>query len=125
MPKPHSDFVLSLLDLLAPLGGVTARRMFGGCGIYKDELMFALVAYDRLYLKADEGAKLKFEEHGQHPFVYEGSNGKKMVMSYWTAPEEALQSPMRMKPWALLAWEAAKRAAIRKPAAKKNKKPRR
>lgn len=42
------------LELLAPLGAVRARRMFGGYGLYVDDLFVALIAVDRLYLKADE-----------------------------------------------------------------------
>ena len=42
-----------LEELFAPIGGVTVRRMFGGLGIFKDGVMFALVVDDVLYLKAD------------------------------------------------------------------------
>ena len=44
-----SEFVDFVLESLEPLGGVSARRMFGGRGIYKDGVMFALIAYDQLY----------------------------------------------------------------------------
>ena len=33
-----SEFVEFVLESLRPLGGVSARRMFGGFGIYKDGL---------------------------------------------------------------------------------------
>jgi DNA transformation protein and related proteins len=45
-----SEFVDFVLESLQPLRGVSARRMFGGHGIYKDGLMFALIADDTLYL---------------------------------------------------------------------------
>ena len=38
-----SDFQSFLEDILAPVGGVRFRRMFGGHGIYRDDLMFALI----------------------------------------------------------------------------------
>ncbi len=41
------------LELLAPLGAVRAKRMFGGHGLYMDELFIALIAFERLYLKVD------------------------------------------------------------------------
>ncbi len=41
-----------LEEMLAPLGGVAIRRMFGGLGIFRDGLMFGLVARGALYLKA-------------------------------------------------------------------------
>ncbi len=34
--------------------GVTARRMFGGYGIYRDGFMFALVYGDAVYMKVSE-----------------------------------------------------------------------
>ena len=44
-----------LADLLAPLGGVTIRRMFGGRGVFKEGLMFALLSSrDVFYFTADE-----------------------------------------------------------------------
>lgn len=42
-----STFADDLLDLLSPLGNVSAKRMFGGHGIYKDGLMFGFIARGR------------------------------------------------------------------------------
>ena len=42
-----------LEELFAPLGGVSLRRMFGGIGIFKEGIMFALVSDDILYMKTD------------------------------------------------------------------------
>ena len=49
----HSEFVEFVLELLAPLGNVRARAMFGGYGIYRGEIMFAIITDDRMYFKAD------------------------------------------------------------------------
>jgi DNA transformation protein len=46
----RSQFVEFLIDQLQPLGGVSARAMFGGWGVYLDGRMFALVAEDTLYV---------------------------------------------------------------------------
>lgn len=110
MPKPLSPFVVSLLDLLSPLGGVTARRMFGGYGIYKDELFIGLVDGEEFYLRTDEITRPRFDELSLAPFSYTYPNGRTITMKYHLAPEEALTSPMRMKPWAMMAVEAARRA---------------
>ncbi|MFZ0009254.1 MAG: TfoX/Sxy family protein, partial [Steroidobacteraceae bacterium] len=48
-----SDFLAYVLDQLAELGGVRSRRMFGGAGLYCDELFFGLIADDTLYLRVD------------------------------------------------------------------------
>ena len=52
-----SEFVDHVLELMAPWAAVRARRMFGGYGLYRDTTMFALVADDTLYLKADAASR--------------------------------------------------------------------
>jgi DNA transformation protein and related proteins len=104
-----SDFVANVLDLLASWGGVSARRMFGGYGLYRQGLMFALVADDVLYLKADDGNRAAFEEAGTKPFTYDGKS-KPVTMSYWEAPPDLFDEPEAMRAWARRAFEAALRA---------------
>jgi DNA transformation protein and related proteins len=98
------------LELLAPLGAVRAKRMFGGHGLYVDELFIAL------YLKVDAPTQPAFEKAGCEPFVYDGK-GKPITMSYWTVPAEAMESPALMQPWARQAIAAALRARAAKPSA--------
>ncbi len=113
-----TELVEHCRELLAPLGAVRVKRMFGGHGFYVDELFLALIAFGRLYLKADADSRPRFEAAGCQPFVYEGQ-GKPVTMSYFTAPEDAMESPALMQPWARLALEAALRArAAKKPAAR-------
>lgn len=110
------------LELLAPLGAVRARRMFGGHGLVCDELFFALIAVDRLYLKVDDQTRPSFVAAGCEAFVYE-SGGKATTMGYWTVPADAMESPALMQPWARLALAAALRARAAKPAAAPRKAP--
>jgi DNA transformation protein and related proteins len=108
----RNEFVGLCLELLAPAspsGSVRARAMFGGHGLYVDDLFVALIANDRLYLKTDTTTRPQFAAAGGAPFVYDGK-GKPIEMSYWTVPAEALESPALMLPWARLAIEAALRA---------------
>ena len=48
-----SDYVEYLKEVFSEFGVIQLRRMFGGYGIFYKRLMFALVADDTLYLKAD------------------------------------------------------------------------
>lgn len=123
MAKPFSPFVDGLLDLLATFGTMSARRMFGGYGIYRDGVFFALVDDDVVYFKVDDANRSAFEQAGQRPFTIE-MNGREETMSYWTVPDEALDSPARLRPWAQLGWEAACRAAEKKQAKAARKAPR-
>ena len=92
------------------MGPVRARAMFGGHGIYHEDLMFALIADDVLYLKVDEETRSSFDEAGSVPFVYHGKKGAPVTMSYWEMPAEGFESPEGAQRWAGLALEAARRA---------------
>lgn len=118
------DFVAHCLELLAPVGAPRARRMFGGHGVYVDDLFIALVVRDTLYLKTDDAHRPAFEAAGGQPFRFERSGGEVEITSYWTPPDEALESPAEMRPWARRAVEAALAARARgaakaRPAGKK------
>jgi DNA transformation protein len=103
-------FVSHCVDLFAPLGTVRARRMFGGHGLYIDAIFVALIADERLYMKTDETSRPAFERAGCQPFAYSRSDRAAVTLGYWTAPDEALDSPRSMEPWARLSLAAALRA---------------
>lgn len=121
-----SDFANHCMELLAPLGPVLARRMFGGFGLYVDDLFLAIISRDELYLKADAVSQPRYLEVGCAPFQYSktGKDGRQEVASlnYFRPPEETLESPALMLPWGRLAMEAALRSANAKPKASTPKK---
>ena len=88
--------------------------MFGGHGVYVDELFIAIVAADRLYLKVDAASRAKFEATGCEPFVYDAKS-RSISLGYFTAPFDAVDSAAAMQPWAQLALEAALRSATSRP----------
>jgi len=87
-----SGFQEFLVELFEPVGGVGFRKMFGGIGIFRDGLMFALVADDTLYLKADDNTAIDFKAEGSGPFVYDGKD-RPVVMQYWRLPERLYDDP--------------------------------
>ncbi len=112
------EFASHCHELLSVLGRARTRRMFGGHGIYVDDLFIALIINEVLYLKADELARPAFESAGGQPFSYATATGNRTVLAYWTAPDDAMESPPQMLPWARLAMASALRAAAaKKPAA--------
>jgi len=100
-----------LLDLFGPLGAVRVRRMFSGAGVFHGEVMFALVAREALYLKADEQNRPAFETAGWPPFVYETPAGKRVQMPYWQVPDTLLDEVDELRDLARGAIDAAYRAA--------------
>lgn len=103
-----SDYLDYLRELMAGFGTVTVRRMFGGHGLYRDEVFFALVDEDVLYLKADDASRARFEAAGCAPFGFL-KQGQRVETSYWSAPESALDSAEDLRPWLDLAYQAALR----------------
>src|SRR5690349_14503159 len=95
-PMQTPPFVSHCLELFAPLGQVRARRMFGGHGIYLDGLFIALIAGERLYLKSDPTRRAAFERAGCQPFAYSRRDAEAVTLGYWSAPDEALDSPRAM-----------------------------
>jgi len=119
----RNEFIEYLLEQMQAVGeatgGVSARAMFGGYGLYfhdtlsQEHFMFALVADDVLYLKTDENSRPEFEERGLKAFTYE-RNRKPFSMSYNEAPGEVLDDPEEMTLWANKAIDAARRNLTKK-----------
>ena len=97
-------------ELLSGLGSVRVKRMFGGHGIYIDDLFMAIVVGETLYLKTDAQTVAKFEAAGCQPFTYTAKGNRHVSLGYRAAPAEAMDSPALMQPWARLALAAALRA---------------
>ena len=114
-----SGFVSHCLELLSPLGSTSSRRMFGGHALYIDGLCMALIIQDTLYLKVDDTSRALFERAGCKPFTYTAKNQDIHSLGYYTAPEEAMESPAEMLPWARRGLAAAVAARARAPAKKK------
>ena len=116
--KVEKEFVSYVVDLMQSIGPVRAKSMFGGHGIFLDELMFALVVDNILYLKVDKDTENEFKGKGLEAFVYKkkgkDASYKIIKMSYYQAPEEALEDSDEMNLWANKAYSVALRAASKK-----------
>lgn len=86
-----SDYVNYCLEILAPCGAITARAMFGGHGLYRNGLIFGLIADDVLYFKVDSQSQQAYRAYGSTPFTYE-KNGKTYAMSYYQVPGTVLEN---------------------------------
>ncbi len=58
------DFIQFTLDQLSGWGNVQIKRMFGGVALYQNELAFAMIANDTVYLKVDDTNKDKYLQGG-------------------------------------------------------------
>ena len=116
------EFTQHCCELLSAVGPVRSRAMFGGRGIYVDELFVAVIAGEQLNLKVDALTQPQFEAAGCVPRRYR-KDEEWRALGYFSAPEEAMGSPALMQDWARLAVAAALRArALKKPTKKAAKK---
>ena len=104
--KYHNEFVDYVTDILEQLEEISVRQMFGGFGIYKNGLMFALIADNELYFKADENAAKFFQTYGSTQFTYQNSS-KNVKMSYWKVVPEIFDDQDMIKIWIDLAYNVA------------------
>jgi DNA transformation protein len=109
----EKEFVAYVVELMQSIGPVRAKAMFGGHGIFLEDLMFGLVAGSVLFLKADKESESNFKVRELEAFTYV-KNGKEFKMSYYQAPEEVLEEGEAMSYWGSMAYSAALRAASKK-----------
>ena len=111
----NSEFSRYLQDQFREFDGVDIRRMFGGSGLYRDDVMFGLVASDVLYLRTDDRNGGDFEARGMKPFTYRHKNNKGPVeMPYSEIPDDVLDDPDILAEWAQKAFVAASAAKRKK-----------
>ncbi len=93
-----------VVGLLAPIGDISSRSMFGGYGIFAGGDMFALISGSALFFKVDDSNRSVYEEVGSKPY---GS------MPYYHVPADILGDPDKLAGWARTSIAVA-RAAPRK-----------
>lgn len=96
--KKNNPLVEMILEKLSPHGPIKARAMFGGYGIYYEDIIFASIVENELYFRIDEHNRKDYEGFASKPFIYEGMN-KPVIMPYLTLPEEILNNPLELPKW--------------------------
>ena len=99
------DFVV---EQLAGCGPIVTKRMFGGAGIYAEDVFFGIVDDDVLYLKVDDETRDHFVEAGSTPF--KPSPGRPDSTQYYDVPVSVLEDADELTRWGRLAIAAALRA---------------
>lgn len=103
-----------LCDLFAAIGDIEIRRMFGGQGIYSDDVMVAVVVGGELMLKADPETAPAFEAAGFTRWTY--PRGERVVrMPFFRVPDEAYDDATILAEWTPRALAAARRSAAARP----------
>ena len=101
-------------EVLAPVGTVTKRAMMGGATLYLDGTIFAIVADDALWIKADATSDSVWDAAGCARFTYTMGEGREGSMNYRRAPDDCYDDADALREWALLGIEAGTRAPAKK-----------
>ena len=116
--RVSSGFREFVLDQLAALPGIRDRSMFGGVGLYADDLFFGIVASDVLYFKVDDSSRQDYERAGSRPFKPYAD--RPMTMSYYSVPIAIVEDARTLVAWAKRAvtvaagWKIARRKLSKK-----------
>lgn len=102
------EFIRYLRDQFRRWGPVEIRRMFGGHGVFRGGVMFALIHDEMLFLRSDEINRAAFAAAGMGPFRYR-RRGKLVALAYHQAPPDAVEDSDTLGGWADLAFAAALR----------------
>jgi DNA transformation protein len=104
---PYSkEYLQYILEQLAGLRGVVARRLFGGAGFYSNELFFGLLMEDTLYFRVNDANRADYEALGMRRFQpYEDK--AHLSFNYYTVPAHVLEDPDELVAWARRSLDAA------------------
>ena len=95
-----ADYAAYVVDQLSQSMKVTSRRMFGGVGLYRDDLFFALIAEDVLYFKVDDSNREDYVSRGCAAFQPVMRDQRVYSMSYFAVPPEVLEDAEDLASWA-------------------------
>ncbi|NOT30271.1 MAG: TfoX/Sxy family DNA transformation protein [Planctomycetes bacterium] len=109
-------FVDDLLVRLAPLGELRARRMFGGIGLYCDEVFFALIDAGVLFFKVGPRTVEDYRAAGSAPF--RPFPDKPPMPGYYEVPLGVLERDEELRAWAARALQVARERGAEKKARK-------
>ena len=113
-----SEFTEYVLGQLEPAGAVRSRRMFGGTGVYVDEVFCAIITGSgRFYLRVDDSNRADFEAEGMEQFPGRGDS----LMPYFEVPAQVLEDVQELEAWVGKARKAAIAARKAKPTRKRRR----
>lgn len=93
-----------VVELLSPLGPISARRLFGTWGLYLEDRIFAIVHTGVVYFRTSTDTVARYLDAGSQPFLYRRADGRSTVLQYHEVPADVLEDGDVACAWA---YEAA------------------
>ena len=104
----YRDWLLEQLGRVRP---VRAKRMFGGLGLYSEDVFFGVVDNDTTFFRSGDSNRKDYESRGMKPFQPMGPGTK--PMAYHEVPADVLESEALLRRWLDLAVAEAASARSR------------
>jgi DNA transformation protein len=96
------DYLRWVLEQLSGAAGISSRRMFGGFGLYRNDVFFAIISGDTLYFKVSDASRADYETRGMARFrPYRDK--PQVSMSYYEVPADVLEDADECVRWAMRA----------------------
>lgn len=98
-----------LYDILGEIPHLSAKKMFGGYGLYVEKTIFGIYADNGIFLKVSPEIIEEMKKKKSHPFSY-ARNGKVISMKhYFLVPEAIIDNSALLKKWGIRAIEFSKK----------------
>jgi DNA transformation protein len=108
--KPDDGtFAQFVLEQLAGIPGVRARRMFGGAGLYAGEVFFGILHKGRLYFRTTEASRADYERAGMGCFQ---PNETQVLRRYFEVPAPIMEERDSLVAWAQTAIHGAEKKGV-------------
>lgn len=112
----YTDYVV---ELLSPVGPLTVGRFFGGVGVSRASVQFAMIMDNSLYFVVDDSTRPRYEAAGMGPFSYRTKKGRVQVRHYFELPESVLSDPDELRVWAAESVRVAAKKDRKRPVARR------
>jgi DNA transformation protein and related proteins len=116
------QFLEYVLEQLSGLPALSARRMFGGFGLYSEGLFFGLIDDDTVFLKTDDGNIAQYQARGMPRFM-PFPDRPHTALGYHQVPVDVIEDAEIFLQWARASVAVAVRARSRKTSSKPPRKP--
>ena len=102
------DYLEFILEQFSEFGEVSYKKMFGGVGFYKQEIMFGGIMGGTLHFKVDDTTRPNYLTAGMSSFFeHEKNKGK---AKYYEVPIDVIEDRTNLALWANQAVEVAKKS---------------
>jgi len=104
---PAAGLFDHIADLLADIGPVKTRNMFGSASLRLNNVLLGIVVNDRIHVRTDASSRPQFLAEGSRPFEFDKRGGEHIVTSYYALPDRLHDEPEELRRWLVAAYEAA------------------